>query len=177
MVELFADNGDTDQMPHFVMSGLGLHSLPVTHLGVSGLQWVNCLDLFCLLLDILGEFFFLFLFVFFFCNLLLWKVLCIWCMLSSNIHVCLMCVIIHICTVASVYLPSVHTLCRSQPRWLRWMGHPTGDQEVAGSTPPRSATFFCWDWSWNIFYDHSLPSTDSRRAVVSFWRKNVHNTG
>ena len=25
-----------------------------------------------------------------------------------------------------------------------------------------------------IFYGHSLPSTDSRRAVVCFWRKNVH---
>ena len=24
---------------------------------------------------------------------------------------------------------------------------------------------------------HSVPSADSRRAVVSFWRKNVHNTG
>ena len=43
--------------------------------------------------------------------------------------------------------------------------------------PPRSATFFRRDWSWNIFYVHSLPSADSRRAVVSFWRKNVHNTG
>ena len=38
-------------------------------------------------------------------------------------------------------------------------------------------TFFRGDWSWNIFYGHSLPSADSRRAVVSFWRKNVHNTG
>ena len=28
-----------------------------------------------------------------------------------------------------------------------------------------------------IFYGHSLPSADSRRAVVSFWRKNVHSTG
>ena len=43
--------------------------------------------------------------------------------------------------------------------------------------PPRSATFFRGDWSLNIFYGHSLPSADSRRAVVSFWRKNVHNTG
>ena len=43
--------------------------------------------------------------------------------------------------------------------------------------PPRSATFFRGDWSWNIFYGHSLPSADSRRAVVSFWRKNVQNTG
>ena len=39
------------------------------------------------------------------------------------------------------------------------------------------AMFFHGDWSWNIFYGHSLPSADSRRAVVSFWRKNVHNTG
>ena len=43
--------------------------------------------------------------------------------------------------------------------------------------PPKSATFFRGDWSWNIFYGHSLPSTDSRRAIVSFWRKIVHNTG
>ena len=43
--------------------------------------------------------------------------------------------------------------------------------------PSRSATFFRGDWSWNIFYGHSLPSADSRRAVVIFWRKNVHNTG
>ena len=43
--------------------------------------------------------------------------------------------------------------------------------------PPRSATFFHGDWLWNIFYGHSLPSADSRRAFVSFWRKNVHNTG
>ena len=42
--------------------------------------------------------------------------------------------------------------------------------------PAGSATFFRGDWSWNIFYGHSLPSADSRRAVVSFWRKNVHNT-
>ena len=31
-----------------------------------------------------------------------------------------------------------------------------------------------WDWSWNHFYSHSLPSTDSRRAVVSYWQKYVH---
>ena len=43
--------------------------------------------------------------------------------------------------------------------------------------PLRSATFFRGEWSWNIFYSHSLPSAGSRRAVVSFWRKNVHNTG
>ena len=54
---------------------------------------------------------------------------------------------------------------------------PSGDQEVAGSSPTEVGNFFRGDWSWNIFYGHSLPSADSRRAVVSFWRKNVHNTG
>ena len=43
--------------------------------------------------------------------------------------------------------------------------------------PLRSATFFRGDWSGNIFYGHSLPSSDSRRVVFSFWQKNVHNTG
>ena len=53
----------------------------------------------------------------------------------------------------------------------------TGDQEDAGSTPAGSATFFRGEWSWNSFYDDYLPSADSWRAVVSFWRKNVHNIG
>ena len=51
---------------------------------------------------------------------------------------------------------------------------PTGDQEVAGSIPARFATFFHGDWSWNIFYGHYLPSTDSRWAVISFEQENVH---
>ena len=53
----------------------------------------------------------------------------------------------------------------------------TGDQEDVGLTSASSATFFSGNWSWNIFYSHSLPSTDSRKAVVGFWRKNVHTTG
>ena len=48
---------------------------------------------------------------------------------------------------------------------------------VVGLTPVGSAAFFCGDWLWNIFYSHSLPSTDSSRAIVSFWRKKVQNTG
>ena len=54
---------------------------------------------------------------------------------------------------------------------------PTGDQEVAGSTPTESATFrrdLTMKYFLQSFY---LPSTDSRRVVVSFWPKNVHNTG
>ena len=36
---------------------------------------------------------------------------------------------------------------------------------VRGSSP---AIFFRWDWSWNLFYGHSLPSIDSRREAVSY---------
>ena len=41
MVALLANSGDSDQMPHSVMSNMGLRCLPVTPLGVYGLQWVN----------------------------------------------------------------------------------------------------------------------------------------
>ena len=41
MVELLANSGDPDQMLHSAVSDLGLHCLPVTHLGVSSLQWVK----------------------------------------------------------------------------------------------------------------------------------------
>ena len=29
-------------------------------------------------------------------------------------------------------------------------------------------------WSWKHFFGHSPSSADSRRAVVSYWQKNVH---
>ena len=54
---------------------------------------------------------------------------------------------------------------------------PTGDQQVADSTPAEVGNILSGDWLWNIFYGHSIPSADSRRTVVSFWLKNVHNTG
>ena len=41
-------------------------------------------------------------------------------------------------------------------------------------SPPGPATVFRGDLSGYIFFSHSLPSTDSRRLVVSFLRKNAH---
>ena len=38
MVELFANSGDPDQVPHTVVSDLGLHCLSVTCLGVPSLE-------------------------------------------------------------------------------------------------------------------------------------------
>ena len=50
---------------------------------------------------------------------------------------------------------------------------PTGDQKVMGLIPDGAETFFHGDWSRSIFCGTSLPSADSRRAVVSSWQKNV----
>ena len=40
----------------------------------------------------------------------------------------------------------------------------TGDQEVASSMPAGVGSVLSW------VMGHSLPSADSRKAVVSFWR-------
>ena len=41
MVEVFANSGDPEQMPHSAASYLGLLCLPIILLGVSRLQWVK----------------------------------------------------------------------------------------------------------------------------------------
>ena len=43
MVLLFANSGDSDQMPHCAASDLGLHCLPITLLWVS-ILWHNGLN-------------------------------------------------------------------------------------------------------------------------------------
>ena len=43
-----------------------------------------------------------------------------------------------------------------------------------GFDPRRVGNFLLWRIT---FYGYSLPSSDLRRAVVSFWRKSVHNAG
>ena len=62
-------------------------------------------------------------------------------------------------------------------KWPRWLSRTRVRLMIRRSrtqSPPAPATLFRGDWSWNIFCGHFLPSADSRRAIVSFWRKNVH---
>ena len=49
MTKLLANSGDLDQMPHSAAYDLGLHCLPITHLGVSRLKWDNRLSHYILL--------------------------------------------------------------------------------------------------------------------------------
>ena len=46
-----------------------------------------------------------------------------------------------------------------------------------GFNPRRGRQHSFVEIDREIFSTVILPSADSRRAVVSFWRKNVHNTG
>ena len=48
-----------------------------------------------------------------------------------------------------------------------------GDQEVVSSRL-RSGTILSVRLIINLFYGHSLPFADSKRAVVSYWQKNGH---
>ena len=52
---------------------------------------------------------------------------------------------------------------------------PTGDQEIAGLNLAESATFFRGDFIMKYFLRSFSLSADSRKAVVSFRQKNVHN--
>ena len=97
--------------------------------------------------------------------------------LSSHGYAVLMDLSSHVFAVHMCLLFTWLNNLDSQPRWLSWMRVRLETRRSRVRPPPRLATFFREDWSGNIFYGHSLPSADSRRAVVSFWWKNVHNTG
>ena len=76
-----------------------------------------------------------------------------------------------------------HVFQETYPAYVAGLGGSVGctvrleTRRLRVQSQLRSAIFFRGDWSWNIFYGHSHPSADSRRTVVSFWRKIVHNTG
>ena len=63
------------------------------------------------------------------------------------------------------------------PWWLSWMRIWQVIRRLRVRSWPGWQHSFLEIWSWNIFCGHSLSSADSRRAVVSFWLKNVHITG
>ena len=45
MAKLFANSGDSDQMPRSAVSDLGLHCLPIILLRVSRLLWVKLIQI------------------------------------------------------------------------------------------------------------------------------------
>ena len=59
--------------------------------------------------------------------------------------------------------------CRdSLPRWLSWMRRPTGDQEVAGSTPAEVGNILSWRLIMKYFLrSFSLPLIQEGQLSVS----------
>ena len=51
---------------------------------------------------------------------------------------------------------------------------PTGVRSLRVRHTAGSVIFCRGDLSWNIFYGHFLLFADSKRTVVSFWRRTVH---
>ena len=57
------------------------------------------------------------------------------------------------------------------------MRRPTGDQEVAGSTPAEVSNILSWRFDHEIFSTVKFSLPLIQEGQVSFWRKNVHSTG
>ena len=84
---------------------------------------------------------------------------------------------LHMDSSQSLVSKKMIQVCRliSQPRWLSRM-HVWLVIRSRVRSPPGLAMFFPRDWSWNIFYNHSLHSADSKRAIVSLWPYGHHRS-
>ena len=56
--------------------------------------------------------------------------------------------------------------------WTQWNSWTMACKRPRVRSPHPAHSFV--ETSWNNFYGHSPSSADSRTAVVSYWRKNVH---
>ena len=68
-----------------------------------------------------------------------------------------------------VYNNWSHKSWECRPRWLSWMRRPTGDQEVAGSTPAEVGNILSWRLIMKIFFTVilSLPLIQEGQLSVS----------
>ena len=66
-------------------------------------------------------------------------------------------------------LMSTHNLCR--PRWLSWMRRPTGDQEVAGSTPAEVGNILSWRLIMKYFLRSFSPFRWFKKGSCQFLAK------
>ena len=69
----------------------------------------------------------------------------------------------YICSGLSVQILRVI----SRPRWLSWMRHPTGDQEVAGSTPVEVGNILSWRLIMKYFLWSFSPFCWFKKGVYS----------
>ena len=70
----------------------------------------------------------------------------LWFILRGDIFYVLPCVILFLCFFSPFSIgPWIVCInCKIRPRWLSWMRRPTGDLEVAGSTPAEVGNILSW---------------------------------
>ena len=61
-------------------------------------------------------------------------------------------------------------ICR--PRWLSWMRRPTGDQEVAGSTPAEVGNILSWRLIMKYFLRSFSPFRWFKKGSYQFLVKD-----
>ena len=59
----------------------------------------------------------------------------------------------------------------SRPRWLSWMRRPTGDQEVAGSTPAEVGNILSWRLIMKYFLRSFSPLRWFKKGSCQFLAK------
>ena len=59
----------------------------------------------------------------------------------------------------------------SRPRWLSWMRRPTGDQEVAGSTPAEVGNILSWRLIMKYFLRSFSPFRWFKKGSCQFLAK------
>ena len=59
----------------------------------------------------------------------------------------------------------------SRPRWLSWMRRPTGDQEVAGSTPAEVGNILSWRLIVKYFLRSFSPFRWFKKGSCQFLAK------
>ena len=63
------------------------------------------------------------------------------------------------------------TSIHSRPRWLSWMRRPTGDQEVAGSTPAEVGNILSWRLIMKYFLRSFSPFRWFKKGSCQFLAK------
>ena len=73
----------------------------------------------------------------------------------------------------SFYMPFVYLpyTCNGRPRWLSWMRRPTGDQEVAGSTPAEVSNILSWRLIMKYFLRSFSPFRWFKKGSCQFLAK------
>ena len=66
---------------------------------------------------------------------------------------------------------SLSFISSSRPRWLSWMRRPTGDQEVAGSTPAEVGNILSWRLIMKYFLQSFSPFRWFKKGSCQFLAK------